>query len=140
MTFAPGSFSRIDSGEERRGEVAGDELAGVVDEEAAVGVAVEGDPEIGPLLERLAHDELAVLGQQRVGLVVRKGSVRLEVAADSVDRQPLEDRRQHRPSHPVGGVDHDAERPDLLHVDEREDAVDVRRPDVVIEHLSFNGV
>ena len=30
-------------GEQRGGEVAGDELAGVVDEEAAVGIAVEGD-------------------------------------------------------------------------------------------------
>ena len=38
-------------GEQRRDEVAGDELAGVVDEEAAVGVAVVGDPEVGALLD-----------------------------------------------------------------------------------------
>ena len=36
-------------GEERGREVAGDELAAVVDEEAAVGVAVVGDPEGGAL-------------------------------------------------------------------------------------------
>ena len=87
-------------GEEGRHEVAGHELARVVDEEAAVGVAVEGDPEVGVLLERLRDDELAVLGQQRVRLVVREGAVRLEVAADGVDRQPLEDGRRasRRPS------------------------------------------
>ena len=37
-------------GEERGDEVARDELARVVDEEAAVGVAVEGDAEVGALL------------------------------------------------------------------------------------------
>ena len=119
-------------GEQRRREVAGDELAGVVDEEAAVGVAVEGDAEVGALLERLADDELAVLGQQRVRLVVREAPVRLEVARDGVDRQPLEHRRQHRAGHPVRGVDDDAQRPDRLEVDEREHALDVRRPDVLL--------
>ena len=37
-------------GEESRDEVAGHELTGVVDEEAAVGVAVERDPDVGVLL------------------------------------------------------------------------------------------
>ena len=36
-------------GEQRGDEVAGNELAGVVDEEAAVGVAVERDAEVGVL-------------------------------------------------------------------------------------------
>src|SRR4029077_4986053 len=49
-------------GEQGRDEVPRDELSRVVDEEAAVGVAVERDAEIGPLFERLAHHELAVLG------------------------------------------------------------------------------
>ncbi len=48
-------------GEQRRDEVPGDELTGVVDEEAPVGVAVEGDSEIGTLLTRTRDDELAVL-------------------------------------------------------------------------------
>src|SRR5919197_995121 len=83
-------------GQQRRDEVAGDELAGVVDEEAPVGVAVEGDPEIGALLQRLADDELPVLREERVRLVVRKGAVGLEEAPHRVDRQPVEDRRGHR--------------------------------------------
>ena len=45
-------------GEQRGHEVAGDELALVVDEEAAVGVAVPGDAEVGALLAHLADDEL----------------------------------------------------------------------------------
>ena len=82
-------------GKERGDEVAGDELAGVVDEEAAVGVPVVGDAEVGLLLERLGDDELAVLGQQRVRLVVREAPVRLEVARDGIDsirRVPAADR------------------------------------------------
>ncbi len=36
-------------GEQRGDEVAGDELAGAVDEEAAIGVAVPGDADVGLL-------------------------------------------------------------------------------------------
>ena len=80
----------------------------VVDEEAAVGVAVEGHAEVGLLLERLAHDELAVLGQERVRLVVREGAVGLEVAAHDLDLgQPLEHAREHHAGHAVRRVGHD---------------------------------
>ena len=122
--------------EQRGDEVAGDELARVVDEEAAVGVAVEGDPEVGALLERLRDDELAVLGEERVRLVVREGAVRLEVAGHGLDRQALEHRRQHRPGHPVGGVDHDPERPHRVDVDEGEDLVAEPRPDVLVADVA----
>ena len=74
-------FRKHQLGEEGRCEVAGHELARVVDEEAAVGVPVEGGPEVGAFLERLGDDELAVLGQERVRQVVREGAVRLEVVA-----------------------------------------------------------
>ena len=36
-------------GQQRRHEIAGDELAGAVDEEAAIGVAVPRDPDVGAL-------------------------------------------------------------------------------------------
>ena len=134
MIFAAGLLREDRLGEEGRGEVAGDELAGVVHEEAAVGVPVERDAEVGVLLERLPHDELTVLRQQRVRLVVREASVRLEEARDGFDRQALEHRRQHRARHPVRGVDHDAERLDRLDVDERQHALDERRPDVCLGH------
>ncbi len=94
---AAGALPQHHLGEERRDEVAGDELARVVDEEAAVGVPVVGDAEIGALCARLRDDERTVLLEERVRLVVRERPVRLEVAADDLDlRQALEDGRQHR--------------------------------------------
>ena len=83
-------------GDQRRDEVARHELAGVVDEEAAVGVAVPGDAEVGAGALDLADDELAVLLEQRVRLVVRERAVGLEVAALGAQRQALEDRLHHR--------------------------------------------
>ena len=55
MIFAPGSFASTASAKSAVDEVARHELARVVDEEAAVGVAVERDAEVGALLERLAR-------------------------------------------------------------------------------------
>ena len=119
-------------GDERRHEVAGNELPRVVDEEAAVGVPVVGDPEVGRLLGDLRHDELAVLRKERVGLVVREAAVGLEVAADDVElRNSIEDRRQHHAGHPVRRVDHDTQWADRLDVDEREDLGDEARPDIL---------
>ena len=72
-------------GKERRDEVARNEVAGVVDEEAPVGVAVVRDPEVRALRSGLLDDERAVLREQRVGLVVRERAVGLEVAGDDVE-------------------------------------------------------
>jgi hypothetical protein len=60
----------IDSAKSAVMKSPGHELAGVVDEEAAVGVTVVRDAEIGALRSASSRDELAVLGQQRVGLVM----------------------------------------------------------------------
>ena len=84
----------------------------VVDEEAAVGVAVPGDAEVGALLDDLAHDELAVLGQQRVGLVVGELAVGRPVGGDEVEAELLEQRADHRPGHAVAAVDDDPQRLD----------------------------
>ena len=64
--------------------------------------------------------------------MVRERPVRLEVAADGVDRQPVEHRRQHRARHPVRRVDHDLERRDPRHVHERQHLLDERGPDVLL--------
>jgi hypothetical protein len=55
--------------------------------------------------------------------VVREGAVRLEEALHRVDRQALENRRQHRAGHPVRCVDHHAQRSERRGVDEGERAV-----------------
>ena len=126
-----GALAEHHLGEQRGDEVARHELARVVDEEAAVGVAVVGDAERRSFLPRLGDDERAVLLEQRVRLVVREGAVRLEVAADDLDlRQALEHRRQHRAGHAVGGVDDDPKRRDRVDVDEGEHLVDEAGPDV----------
>ncbi len=115
------------------GEVPGDELARVVDEEAAVGITVEGDSEVRALGAGLLDDELAVLGEERVRLVVGKGPVRLEEAADDVElRDALEDGRQHHRGHAVRGVDHDPQRADLGDVDEGQHLVHEPEPDVLL--------
>ena len=100
-------------GHQRCREVTGDELPGVVDEEAPVRVAVVRDAEIGGLLRHLRDDELAVLGKERVGLVIRKGPVRVEVAAHDLELgKVLENGRKHHACHPVRRVDDDAQRLD----------------------------
>ena len=117
--------------EQRRDEVARDELAAVVDEEAAVGIAVVGDSEIGAQRARLLDDEGAVLREQRVRLVVRERAVGLEVALDDVElRESGQDGREHRPGHAVRGVDDDPERADGLLVHEGEHLRDEAVPDV----------
>ena len=98
-------------GEQRGEEVAVDEVAGVVDEEAAVGVAVPGDPEVGALVEHPIDHELAILRQQRVRLVVGELAVRDPVGLDQLEPEPLEQRADHRPGHPVAAVEHHLQGP-----------------------------
>ena len=97
----------------------GDELARLVDEEAAVGVAVPGDAEVGLLGAHLLDDEGAVLGQQRVGLVVGELAVGLPVVRDELERvEPLEHGADHRARHAVAAVEHDLQRAHGRRVDE----------------------
>ena len=105
-------------GEQRGEEVAGDEFAGAVDEEAAVGVAVPRDPEVRAGLQDLADDEFAVLGQQRVGFVVGELAVGDPVGLHEFQRQLREDRADHRPGHPVAAVQHDLQRLDHGRIDD----------------------
>ena len=72
---APGALRRDGLGQQRRDEVAGDEIAGAVDEEAAVGVAVPGDADVGLLGDDALDDVRAVFFDQRIGFVARKGPV-----------------------------------------------------------------
>ena len=123
------------AGQERRHEVARDELAGVVDEEAAVGVAVVRDAQVGALGARPLDDELPVLGKQRIRLVVRERPVGIEETAHDVElRKALEHLRQHRPGHPVRRVHDDPEGPDRARVHEREHLRDEAVPDVRRRH------
>ena len=112
-------------GEDRLGkqggeEVAGHELSAVVDEEAAVRVAVPGDAELGLAVEDGVDDQLAVLLQQRVRLVPGELAVGREVEALALDGERVEQRPDHRAGHAVAAVEHQLHRPDRLGVDEAE--------------------
>ena len=105
-------------GEHGGEEVAVDEPAGVVDEEAAVRVAVPGDAEVGALREHRVDDELPVLLEHRVGLVVGEVAVRRPVRRDQVERQLVQQRPDHRAGHAVAAVGDDLHRLDVRRVDE----------------------
>ena len=99
-------------GEQRRDEIAGDELAGAVDEEAAVGVAVPRDADVGLLGDDALDDVAPVLLDERVGFVVREAAVDLEAEPRRPAGQPLEQLRRDEPAHAAAGVEHDVERLD----------------------------
>ena len=112
-------------GKERRHEVAGNELAGAVDEEAPVGVAVPGDADVGTLTNDPLGDVDPVLLDQRIGLVIGKGPVDLEAQVRRPARQPREEQGSHEAGHPAAGVEHDVEWLDDGRIDERHDVLDV---------------
>ncbi len=109
ITVAPGHPGQLAGGDQRGEHRRADQLAALVDDEAAVGVAVEGQPEVGAgLADRgLQVDEVGRL--DRVGLVVREGAVELEVERHDVEVEPAEHRGRGVPGHPVAGVDDDRE-------------------------------
>ena len=77
-------------------------------------------PRSAPSSTTLSHDELAVLGQQRVRLVVGEVAVRRPVMRHEVEPEALQQRTDHRPGHPVAAVDDDLQRLDRARVHERE--------------------
>ncbi len=119
-------------GEERGHEVAGDELAHVVDEEAAVGVAVVRDSEIGGLLLHLRDDELAILGEEGIRLVVREAPVGLEVTSDDLElRRRSSTGGSITPAIPFAASTTTRSGRIASDVDEREHLLDEARPDVL---------
>src|SRR5215212_4967815 len=97
-------------------KVARDGRSLLVDDEAAVRVAVEGDPEVGPLRDDALLELFDVLGLDRVRHVVGEGAVELEVHRHVFEREVLEDGWDHLAGHAIAGVDHDLQRPQALRV------------------------
>ena len=109
-----------------RGDCGGIHRAALlVDDEAAVGVAVEREPEVGAVLDDGALQVDEVRRLERVRLVVREGAVEFEVQRNDLEGQcgqpggGAEHRWNGESAHAVAGVDHDLERPDAAEVDER---------------------
>ena len=107
---APGCLSSSASASSAVTKSPGTNSPCLVDEEAAVGVAVPGDAEVGLLGDDARADLAAVLLEQRVGLVVGEGAVDLEVHLDAANGRALEDERGELAGDAVGGVHDDAER------------------------------
>src|SRR5690606_27122169 len=105
-------------GEQGGDEVARDELAVAVDEEAAVGVAVPRDPDVGAGLDDLRDDVGAVLLDQWIGLVVREAAVDLEAPPRSPAGKMIEELRRNQAVHADAGIEHNNERLDDRRVEE----------------------
>ena len=97
-------------GEDRGGGGPGDDLALVVDEDDAVGVAVEREPDRGVLGEHRPPEVGEVRERHDVGGMVREGAVELAVEHRELERQTLEHRGHDHAAHAVGGVGDDAHR------------------------------
>ena len=136
MIFAPGCFSRMSSARSAVTKSPGTNSPVSSMKKQRSASPSKAAPRSAFLLEHLADHELAVLGQQRIRLVVREAPVGLEEVADGVDREPLEHGRQHRARHPVRRVDHDPERLHRARVDEGQDLLDVARKDIFLPDLS----
>ena len=82
-------------------------LTEVVDEEHAVGVAVEREADVGAAVEHRALQVLEVLDLDRVGRVVRERAVELAEEHGERERQALEHLRHDEATHAVRGVGDD---------------------------------
>ncbi len=118
-------------GDDRGGERAGEQLALVVDEEHPIGIAVEGEADVGTGGEHARLEIDLVLGLDGVGRMVRERAVELAVEDIELEGQTGEHGGSDEATHPVGGVGHDLERSELRHVDERVDVVDEGRQGIL---------
>lgn len=122
----------LPGGDQRRDRGRGHPGAPLVDDEAAVRVAVEGEAEVGTLGEDTGLQVDDVLRVEGVRLVVREGAVQLEVQGDEVERETGEDGGDGVAAHAVARVHDDLEGTDTREFDE---AQQVRG--VVGERLAF---
>ena len=115
-----------------------DGLSEFVNNKAPIRIAVEGQADVGRVLNHGALQVNDVRGLKRVGLVVGKRSVELEVKRNDLDRQwgksrgGFEDGGNRESPHAVTRVDHDAQRPNRAQVYER---TQVRG--VIAQHIAF---
>ncbi len=117
-------------GEECGGERTRHRLGLLVDQEHSIGVAIEGQPDVGADLEHSSLEVSKVLHVERVGRVVRKRAVELGIQEVDLEGQIGEGRRHHESAHAVGGVGHDLQRPEGAGVDETVDVADEGRQQI----------
>ena len=101
-----------------------------VDEEHAVGVAVEREADVGADVAATRAEVALVLGLDRVGGMVRERAVELGVQQIELDGKLLEHARDDEAAHAVRGVGDDLHRTQRADVDER-----VHMRDEVVEQV-----
>ena len=122
--------------EKRRDEVAGNEFARAVDEEAAVGVAVPRDADVRLLPDHFRDDVAAVFFDQRIGFVVREVAVDLKTQPGRQARQLIEHPGRGNGGRPAAGIEDHFERFDDRRVDERHDVPDVLMKRIAVRHVA----
>src|SRR5215211_6945446 len=95
-------------------QVARDGRALLVDNEAPVGVTVEGYPEVSTLCDHTLLELSDVLWFDRVRWMIGEGAVELEVHRYVLEREVLEDGWDHFACHAVARVDHNLQWPQAL--------------------------
>jgi hypothetical protein len=118
------SFGDLARGHQGRDGARAHRVAPLVDDEAPVGVAVEGQADVGAVLDDgpLQVDQVGRV--ERVGLMVGEAAVELEVQRDDPQRQCrqpgrlLEHGRHGEPAHAVAGVDYDGQLAGTAQVDQ----------------------
>ena len=126
----------LTGGHQRRDGGWADRLAPLVHHKAAIGVSVEGQPEVGAVGEDRRLKITQVLRSQRVGLVVGERPVQLEVQRYDGQRQRgqptlgAQHRRHSVTTHSVAGIDDHGQGPNLAEVDQPTQERRVVRKDV----------
>ncbi|CAI8316147.1 MAG: Uncharacterised protein [Rhodospirillaceae bacterium] len=115
------------------------EPAFAVEEEAAVEVAVEGDPEIGAQLPHRVGGCLPPIGEQWVGNPIGKGPVRLAVheAQPHLRWHSLSQCLNHRTGAAVSRVEHNVKGSNAFKTSKVHQPVDVSRRTLWTAHLPF---
>ncbi len=111
-------------------------LAVLVEEEAAIEVAVPGDPEVRTVLAQRLDRRPVVLGQHRVRHAVREGAVRLVLHLDELERQERLEPVDDSPAPPLPAFTTIFSGLQLRAVDVAQQVLDVLRHDVDCEALA----
>ena len=116
--------------------VALDECASLIEQEAAVEVAVPRDTHVRAMLEHRVTRNILVFQQHRVRDPVRKRPIRFVMHLDEFERQVCLERIGRDARAPVARIDDQLQRLEVLRIDVRHHVVDVLGQDVDFGPLS----
>ena len=128
----PGSRCRNDRGQQADDVVALDESAVLVEQEAAVVVAVPGDRAVGAVLAQRLDGARWFSTSIGFGTPFGKRAVRLVMDLDELERQVRLELVDDQAGAAIAGMHDDLERLELRAVDVRQQVLDVRRASMSI--------